>query len=469
MSFVDLREFLKTLEHEGQLARVPVKVDLDYELGAVVRRAADLDGPAPYFETVKGHSIPVAANLLGTRERIALGLECAPDAFVDEWLVRTRKPVPPVSVAEGVCQEVVFWGDRADLGTLPAPLFNDLDGGRFITAGVHISQDPETGERNAGIYRNQIHGPRRLGIEIGPYRHLTLHQAAAERTGRRFPVAIAVGVDPAVYLAAAADFALGVDELAMAGALRGTPVELVQCLTIPLSVPAFAEFVIEGELLPGERQPEGPFGEFTGYYGSVAARPVIEVTAITHRRDPVYQAGYTGKPPCEDIAIAAVVKEANILRDVTLPGLRAIHLTAGGSGHFTAVASIETSFAGYGKMMAMAILGTWPGRTIKHLTIVDADVDPFDPREVEWAVATRVQADRDVEILRGLTGVVLDPSLSVEDRETGRALTAKLIVDATRFDAASYERVVVPRAEDFGRVTAEWERYGIGKSDDGGS
>lgn len=463
MAYADLRQFLARLESAGHLTHVPVEVDLAYELGAVVRHAADLNAPAPYFDHVAGHSIPVAANLLGTRERIALAAETSVDRLTRDWPGRTAIPVPPVRVNEGACQERVILGDDIDLRALPIPIFNAADGGPFVTAGCHFSVDPKTGSRNVAIYRNQVHGPRLLGIQAGPYRHLIQQALQAERAGERFPVAIVLGADPSVYLTAAADLPAGEDELGVAGALRGAPVPVVRCRTIPIDVPASAEIVLECELLPGQLQREGPFGEFSGYYGTVVDRPVLEVKAITHRSNPIYHAGYTGKPPCEDVQITAVMKEANILADVTLPGLLGIHLTTGGCGHFNAVASIAKRFEGYGKMMALAILGTWAGRTIKTITIVDEDVDPFNATDVEWALATRVQPHRDVELLRDLTGIVLDPSLPLVERQTGTARTSKMIIDATRYDAASYETVVVADPTAIERVVRDWERYGYSR------
>src|SRR5262249_35636600 len=163
----------------------------------------------------------------------------------------------------------------------------------------------------------------------------------------------------------------------------------------------------------------------------------------------------------EDVTIAAVTREASLFAEVSLPGLRAIHLTDGGCGYFNAVASIEKRFEGYGKMMAMAILGTWGARTIKTLILVDADVDPYNPTEVQWAVATRMQPERDVEIMKQVTGVILDPSIPREDRLSGASRTSKMIIDATKHDAATYEIEVVPRASVFERVVREWERYAI--------
>jgi UbiD family decarboxylase len=462
MPFADLRSFVDRLEAEGELRRVAVEVDLAYELGAICRRAADLDGPALLFEHPRGHSMPVLANLLATRRRVALALDATPETLVDVWRSRTREPIPPVTVGAGPCQDNVVEGDDVDLARLLAiPVFNELDAGPYITAGCHISLDPRTGERNVGVYRNQVHGPRTLGISAPPFRHLAQHHVEAERAGEPLPFAIAIGVEPGVFLGAVAPVPAGVDELAIAGALRGSPVELVACRTIPVDVPATAEIVLECELLPGELLEEGPFGEFTGYYATAKPRQVIKVRAVTYRDGAMHQGVYIGRPPNESIQVSLAMNEATIMDQVSLPGLRAVHMTEGGSGYFQAIASIDKPFEGYGKMMGLAILGAWAGRGIKTLIVVDADVDPFDPVEVDWALASRVQPHRDVEILKGMVGPGLDPSISEHEKVSGSSRTSKMIIDATRYDAATYPRTVAPEPDVYERVLAEWQKYGI--------
>jgi UbiD family decarboxylase len=457
MAFRDMRQFLNHLEKTGDVVRVSEQVDVNYEIGAITRHAATLDSPAPYFTNVRSFETPVISNLFGTRRRVAAALETDVKNLIQEWRKRTVGTIEPVVVKDAPCKENVILGDRVDLMQFPVPIFNEIDGGPFITAGCHVSEDPKGG-RNLGIYRNQVHGPRTLGILAAPYRHLILH---AKSNGGRLPVAIAVGVQPAVFLAAGADYPFGVDEMGKAGSFQGEPVELIRCETSSLLVPATAEIVIEGELVLDKLQTEGPFGEFTGYYGTTASRPTIDVKALTHRNKPIYQAGYTGRPPNENVTAVGVAREADILGQLTLPGLLALHLTDGGCGYFNAVASIDKRFEGYGKMMAMAILGTWAGRAIKTLIIVDSDVDPYDATDVEWAVATRVQPARDVEIIKQTVGVILDPSIDRADRLSGASRTSKMIIDATRYDAADYEAEVLPRKDVFDRIVRGWDRFGI--------
>ncbi len=459
MAYKDLRAFLTRLEQEDHLARVQVEVDTRYEVGAICRKVLNAFGPALFFERPKGHSIPLVTNILATRERYALALETTPDRLHEEWVKRTAHPVAPTLVKTGPCKENILMGDDIDLFKLPIPIWNALDGGAYITFPCHISRDPETGERNCGMYRTMVHDKRTVGILAAPFRHISLQRAKAP--DRPFPVAIALGLDPAIHIAAVAPFPQGVDEMSMAGALRGEPVELVACETVPLEVPAHAEIVLEGFIPPGVLREEGLFGEFTGYYGLHGPKPVIELTAMTFRNNPIHQAVYEGRPPNEDSVMLAVPLESELVRLVPLPGLKRVHLGIGGCGAFNAVAAIEKRFEGHGKMMGMAILGAWAGRQIKNLIVVDDDIDPSDPTQVEWALATRVQPHRDVEIIRETLGVNLDPSLPRFERSSGLARTSKMIIDATRYDASDFEVPCLPEPEVAARVERDWHRYDI--------
>jgi UbiD family decarboxylase len=454
-----LREFLDLLEREGELARVGVPVALDQELGAVCVRALRNAGPALLFQRPGGQDMPILVNLLATRRRYGLALGCAPDQAQHEWNRRAAQPLPPVLVERGPCQEVVRLGDEADLTRLPAPTWNALDGGPYLTLSCHITRDPTTGARNAAIYRNQVHDARTLGLLAGPFAHIMLQRRTAPT--EPFPVAIAMGADPRVPMAASVPVPYGTDELAVAGALRGAPLEVVRCQTVPLEVPADAEIVIEGEVRPTEKREEGPFGEYTGHYGGPRlARTTIHVTAITHRRDPILHLAYQGAPPHETDVLTAVGKEAELLRQISLPGIKAVHYTEGGGGILHVVVAVEKAYEGYGRMAGLAVFGAPAGRSVKQVIVVDADVDPFDPLAVEWAVATRVQPDRDLEIMRELPGSSIDPSLPLAE-QTRTARTSKIVIDATRYDMAHFPPVCQPAAAALDKVEREWARYEI--------
>lgn len=456
MPYNDLREFLTVLERHGQLARVKAPVSLEYELGAICRKVLDQRGPALLFENIRGSSVPVAANVIGTRERYALALETTPDRIIAEWQVRTQNPLPPVIVERGPCQENVLTGDQIDLLKFSMPIWNELDGGPFVTFPCHISKDPD-GNRNVGMYRGHVFGPRALGILAGPYRHIVAHQ---KLTAEPFPVAIAMGLDPAVYAAAVAPFPYGVDEMGMAGALRGKPVEMVRCVSVPLEVPATAEIVIEGTITRGDMHPEGPYAEFTGYSTRVLDRPVIRVSAITHRNGAIHQGSYNGVPPQESLVMTSVPMEAEIKR-LTPLAMKDVHVTEEGCGAFTCVVSCEKPYEGYAKALALGVLGTPAGRLVKIVIVVDDDIDVFSPEKVQWAIATRVQPHRDVQILNDMMGIVLDPSIDPEDRATGWARTSKMVIDATRYKAHDFEPVVRPEPKAMAEVEKNWDRYGI--------
>ncbi len=459
MGFKGLREFIDLLDREGELARVRLPVDLKQELGAVCVKSLRAYGPALLFEQPGGKGVPILVNLLATRRRYALAMQCPQQEIHREWNRRCSQPLAPVLVERGSCQEEVRVGDEVDLTQLPVPIWNALDGGPYLTLSCHITKDFLSGARNAAVYRNQVHDRQTLGLLAGPYTHIMLQNR--KTPDKPFPVAISIGVDPRVIMAACCPFPFGSDELAMAGALRGEPMELVRCKTVPLEVPADAEAVIEGEVRPNEKREEGPFGEFTGHYGGLKMpRTTIHVTAVTHRGNPILHLAYQGAPPHETEVLTAIGKEAEILRAIMLPGIKAVHLTEGGCGVFHAVVAVEKLYEGYGKMVGLAVLGSPSGRHIKQVTVVDDDVDPFDPVAVEWAIATRVQPHRGIEILEELTGIFLDPSLP-ESEQAGPARTSKWVIDATRYDAKNFPSVCLPKPEVVEKVKREWDRYGI--------
>ncbi len=460
MAYADLREFLERLKSEGQLSTIEVEVDPKYEVGAIARKVLDARGPALLFNKLKGHANPVAVNLLGTRERFGLALECATDHIHEEWMKRIQTPLSPRIVDAGPCKENILLRDEVDLYRFPIPIWNELDGGPYITFPCQISKDPDTGHRNAGMYRLQVHDQRTLGIQIHPHRHISV-QRRKSKDKEGFPVAIALGLDPAVHIATITPFPLGVDEIAMAGALRGQPVELVKCETIPLEVPATAEIIIEGEIPQVTLLEEGLFGEFTGYYGPLERRPIVVIKAITYRNGAIHEATYEGRPPHENAVVNGISMETEILRSVSIPGIKKIYVTEGGCGAFNAVVSVERISNGYAKMLALAILGTWAGRFIKTLILVDTDIDPYDWNQVEWAMATRMQPDRDVEVINNVAGVAIDPSLDRESRRGGRFLVSKLVIDATAFDIEEFEPVCRPHPDVMKKVEEEWNKYGI--------
>ncbi len=459
MPYSGLRDFLECLEAEGEVAHVTVPVALEHEIGAICFKTLRARGPALVFERPGGYDVPLAVNLLANRKRYALAIEADPERLHDAWTERLARPVPPVIVADGPCKENVLLGDDVDLSRIPVPTWNGLDGGPFITLACHISKDPVTGARNVGVYRAQVHDRRTVGILAAPYTHIMQHWAKCPH--EPFPVALAIGVDPTLVLTAVAAFPRDADEMALAGALRQAPLELVPCETVPLEVPATAEIVLEGEMVPGDLREEGPFGEFAGYYGSRLPRQTVRIKAMTFRNNPIHHATYTGMPPHESALITAIPREAEILRLTQGAGLVRVHVTEGGCGAFNVIASIRKPYEGYGKLAAMSILGSPVGRYIKNVIVVDDDIDPYDLTQVDWAIATRVLASRDIDIISDVTGMILDPALPEEEQRTGTARGSKLIIDATRHNAKSFPPLVRPDEATLARVERDWDRYGI--------
>jgi 2,5-furandicarboxylate decarboxylase 1 len=459
MPYADVRAFLQRLEAEGEVAHVRSEVDLHYEVGAICFKTLRARGPALVFDRPGGYDVPLAVNLFANRKRYALAIEAEPEHLHEAWTNRMAQPIPPVLVHDGPCKENVLLGDDVDLSRIPVPTWNGLDGGAFITLACHISKDAVTGDHNVGIYRAQVHDRRTIGILAAPYTHIMQHRA--KWPDEPFPVALAIGVDPTLVLTAVAAFPREADELAMAGALRQAPLELVRCETIPLEVPAASEIVIEGEMIPGDLIEEGPFGEFAGYYGTRLPRQAVRIKAITHRNNPIHHATYTGMPPHESALITAIPREAEILRLAQATGLVKVHVTEGGSGAFNVIASVRKPYEGHGKLAAMSILGSPVGRYIKNVIMVDDDIDPYDLAQVDWAIATRVLASRDVDVIADVTGMILDPALPDEEQRAGTARGSKLIIDATRYNAKSFPVMVRPDEATLARVEQEWDRYGI--------
>lgn len=442
MAFRDLRAFLEHLERHGDLLRVREEVDPRHRIAAYLRKTSDQRGPALYFERVKGHELPVVGGLFAHRRFAVAALDATPEDVIARFMQALERRRPPRRVAAGLCQEVVLRGEQADLRRFPFPVYSALDSGPFITGGVVMSRDPEDGSPNASIYRLEVQGPRRLGVLAEPPHHLGVHIEKAQAMGVPLEVAVALGVAPAVLIATQWQAPYGVDELELAGGLLGEPLEVVDCVSVPLAVPATAELVIEGRVPPRVREPEGPFGEYTGYYTERYPKPVIDVTAITHRRQPIVQALLTGVPTTENHVLKMIPFEASYYARLKprFPGIRAVHLPgAGGAGLFVVV-SMRPRAPGETRAVLAELLA---GQQAKLAVVVDEDVDVYDLEKVMWAICMHAQADRDLLMIPQITHWQLDPS--VLDKKLG----AGLGIDAARPWGASFGAVVgVPGVED---------------------
>ncbi len=413
------------------------------------------------FEKPKGHSVPVAAGLLDSLTRYYLATDTTEENFTREYLKWSEQPLVPRLVKEGACKENIKLGADVDLFSFPIPTWNEKDGGPYITQGTAIVKDPETGVRNVGVYRLMVHDGQNLGILAESYRQIAQFASIVHNRGDALPVAISIGQAPAITVSAFSNLPPGVDEFGLAGAIRGEPVDLIRCETIPLEVPATAEIVIEGEIRPGNLKEEGPFGEFTGYYGGGRMpRPVISIKAVTYRNNPIYQACYEGRPPnCDSVALI-LANEALIMNAVKPLGLKRIKMCEG-SAMFMAIASVQKRYAGQERAIAVAILGLPAAKGVKTLIMVDEDIDPNNWTEVEWALGTRFQPQEDVLILNGMTGVNMDPSIPIDEKGKNTSRTSKMIVDATRPLHRPFAEACQPKPDVLKEVLENWEKYGI--------
>lgn len=437
------REQVSLLEELGEVRHVTREVSPVFEIAAVAKR---LDGgPVLIFDRVAGHDLRVVIGTDGDRRRTARSLGETPQGLIDRYVAAIATPTPVEIVETGPVQDVVITPPLDVLEELPVLTHYELDGGPYLTTGILIAEDPVRGTRNMSYHRLQVTGADELRGLIVP-RHLRTMLETAEADGRPLPVAVVLGMDSAQRLAAAtwgSAIPLGLDELTIAGSLKGISEQLVPCRTIPVHVPAHAEIVLECLLLPGERGEEGPFAEFTGNYGTTTRSPILRVQAITRREDALCQSllAFTA----EHHNLLGMPYEPVVLKTLrgVLPQTAAVHITNGGCGKFHAVVSIRKKHEGDGKDAILAALHAI--RDIKLVTVVDDDVDPFDAKDVEWAVATRFQADRDLVVISGAKGNELDPSTQA----TGN-VTAKMGLDATKPVGAGgrFEKVTIPNFDE---------------------
>jgi len=434
MSFRDQREFLADLG--GDLLTVPQAVSPRHEIAALLR-AAPADGPALLFENIIGHpGARVVGNVLANRRRTARALGTEPSRIAETWLQRTRRSIPPVGVQDAPVKEVVVTAP-ADLGALlPVLTHYEHDGGPFITTGIVLCRDPATGRRGMGIHRMMLKGGRRMGILLANP-PLSAFHANAEARRKPLEIAVALGVEPALQLAAVVKSGpQAPDKMGIAGALRDAPVELVRAETVDVEIPARAEIIIEGHVLPGVREEEGPFGENTGNYFSNVS-PVVEVTAVTHRRDFIYPGLCPWTADVDTLLALAAGTELLGQLQAHIVGVLDLELVPGTAG-FSAVISVCRLRPCDVKRLVYLAFSL--DKRLKLVTVVDDDVDLRNPREVAWALATRFQPDRDTIILSGMEGYVIDPSCG------GSGTSSRLGLDATRGSGPEFDKITVPAA-----------------------
>jgi len=450
-----LRGWLAHLSVTERMATVEAAVPLKHALAAIAKR---LDGnKAVFFTHPGGHDIPVVSGFMSRRAWLAEALGVPENALLQRFSDAAQSPIVSqvVESAQAPCQEVVMRDDLDLLRLLPVPTHSEHDDGPYITAGLVIARNPKSGVQNVSINRIQIHGPDRMGILMLP-RHLYAFHRLAEASGEALEVAVVIGVDPLTMLASQAISPIDHDELEIAGALHGAPLQVVRCVTNGVHVPAQAEIVIEGRILPGVREPEGPFGEFPKYYSARESREVIQVDAITSRRHPIFHTIIPAE--MEHLLLGAIPREATLLGHLrrSHPGVSDVHLSVGGVCRYHLWIQFDKKREGEAKNVILCAFGAH--YDIKQVVVVDKDVDVHNPAEIEWALATRFQADKDLVVISGAQGSPLDPSTTVDMAALGmevpaemQGMGAKMGMDATRpvhYKGHIFTRVRIPGETD---------------------
>ncbi len=473
----DLREWIGLLEREGELVRVSAEVDPYLEITEIVDRTVRAGGPALLFERPKGSSHPLLINQFGTERRMCLGFGVAKLDDIGAKLADVLEMQPPEGLADkvrglmqlksiadsrpnvvrkGACQEIVLKGDDVDLGLLPVQTCWPDDAAPFITLPAVITRDPRTGQRNVGMYRMQVLGPRSTAM------HWQIHKDGRSDylfTEGRMEVAVALGLDPITAYSASAPLPKHIDELMFAGFLRGDAVDVVKGVTVDLEVPANAEIVLEGYVEQGDLAEEGPFGDHTGYYTAAEPFPVFHVTAITMRKDAIYPSIVVGKPPQEDAWLGKATER------IFLPAIRAsvpelvdYDLPIAGTFHNCAIVSIKKAFPGHARKVMYAFWGLGMLSLTKSIVIVDAHVDVHNYEEVFFYVGANVDPARDVVLVDG-------PTDHLDHASTRQFISGKLGIDATAKGPDEGTREWPPEIEMSEEirnlVSSRWVEYGI--------
>ncbi|RUM78684.1 MAG: 4-hydroxy-3-polyprenylbenzoate decarboxylase [Candidatus Thioglobus sp.] len=453
MQYQDLREFITELEKQGELKRISTPVDAYLEITEICRRTLDKQGPALLFENVNGSDIPVLANLFGTTRRVAMAMgqeDLAALRELGKLLAELKQPEPPKglkdaiqklpvlkqvlnmpvkTVKKGQCQEVVIEGDAVDLSKFPIQTCWPKDAAPLVTWGLTITKGPLKKRQNLGIYRQQVIGKNKLIMRWLSHRGgaLDFKDWCEKNPGKPFPIAVALGADPATTLAAVTPIPDSLSEYAFAGLLRGKKTKVCSCLGNDLQVPENAEIILEGVLNPGEMADEGPFGDHTGYYNEVEQFPVFTVERITHRKNPIYHSTYTGKPIDEPAVLGVALNEVFVpLLQQQFPEITDFYLPPEACSYRMAIVSMKKQYPGHSKRVMM---GVWSFLRqfmyTKFVIVVDDDIDVKNWKEVIWAISTRVDPTRDTTLIDNTPIDYLDFASPVS------GLGSKMGIDAT--------------------------------------
>jgi 4-hydroxy-3-polyprenylbenzoate decarboxylase len=487
MNYHDLRDFIAQLESMGELKRIAVEIDTRFEMTEICDRVLRAGGPAILFEHPKGHSMPVLCNLFGTPRRVALGMgqeSVSALREVGKLLAYLKEPEPPKGlkdawdklpilkqvlnmapkiVSSAPCQEIVWEGQEVDLARLPIQHCWPGDVAPLITWGLTVTRGPHKARQNLGIYRQQVIAPNKVIMRWLAQRGgaLDFRDHCLQNPGQPFPVAVALGADPATILAAVTPVPDNLSEYQFAGLLRGGKSEVVKCLGSDLQVPASAEIVLEGFIDPAETALEGPYGDHTGYYNEQAQFPVFTIERITMRKNPIYHSTYTGKPPDEPAMLGVALNEVFVpLLQKQFPEIVDFYLPPEGCSYRLATVSIRKQYPGHAKRV---MFGIWSFLRqfmyTKFIIVVDDDVDIRDWKEVIWAMTTRVDAARDTLIAENTPIDYLDFASPVA------GLGSKMGIDATsKWPGETSRAWGTPIAMDAAvkaRVDALWQDLGL--------
>ena len=487
MKYTDLRDFINQLERQGELKRITVPVDPKLEMTEICDRVLRAEGPALLFEKPTGFDMPVLGNLFGTPRRVALGMgQDSVTALreVGKLLAFLKEPEPPKGlkdawdklpvfkqvlnmaskvVSRALCQQNVIEHDDVDLARIPVQTCWPDDAGPLITWALVVTKGPHKDRQNMGIYRQQVIGRNKLIMRWLAHRGgaLDFRDWCTAYPGQPFPVAVALGADPATILAAVTPVPDSLSEYAFAGLLRGSKTELIKCKSHDLQVPASAEIVLEGFIYPGETAPEGPFGDHTGYYNEVETFPVFTVERITHRDNPIYHSTYTGRPPDEPAVLGVALNEVFVpLLQKQFPEITDFYLPPEGCSYRMACVSMKKQYPGHAKRV---MFGVWSFLRqfmyTKFVIVTDDDVNVRDWKDVVWAMTTRMDPARDTLIVENTPIDYLDFASPVS------GLGGKIGFDATNKwpgeTTREWGRPIQMSDEVKRRVDALWQQLGL--------
>ena len=481
MPFNDINEFIQALDNRGELKRIKTPVSVDLEIAEVLRRVMYDNGPAVLFENVQGYNIPVAGNLFGSEKRMQIALEETNfenlgtritdllNMEIPTGILEKVKSLPKLAELSGFSPKLIKSGPVQDVTETTAPSFSMLpviktwpkDAGRFITFGLILTKNPDTGVRNLGVYRMQLYDDRTAAMHWQIHKRGAMHFKRMAEQGKRIEAAVIIGADPATVYTGVAPVPEGLDKYLFAGIMRRKGVELVKCQTVDLEVPAQSEIVLEGYVDPKDIRMEGPFGDHTGYYTPPEHYPTFHLTGVMRKQNPTYLTTVVGKPILEDAYLGKVIERSFLpLIQVLQPEVVDISFPAAGWFQGLAIVSMKKRYPGQAKKVMFGLWGTGQLALTKMLVIVDEDVNIHDINDVIWAVTTRTDPARDILILDRVPTDTLDPSSPILN------LGSKIGIDATTKTKeegleGEWQEQAKPDEKTSELVSTKWKEYGI--------